>query len=102
MADSSVPSKYGRKNVNKIQNSTNTAQHLFTLSSRVIFFLLSSFSNEALQSVGIMKNASEMENQVFQKVQTQEEYRNMIGKIVVHMHSKCEFLCISDTNLHIF
>lgn len=49
-----------------------------------------------------MKNASEMENQVFQKVQTQEEYRNMIGKIVVHMHSKCEFLCISDTNLHIF
>lgn len=52
------------------------------------------FSNEALQHVGIVKNASEMENQVFQKVQTQEEYRNMIGKIVMHMHSKCAFSCV--------
>lgn len=46
------------------------------------------FSNEALQSVGIMKNANEMENQVFQKVQTQEDYRTMITKLVKHMQSK--------------
>lgn len=40
-----------------------------------------------------------MENQVFQKVQTQEEYRNMIGKIVMHMHSKCKFLGIIESIL---
>lgn len=45
-------------------------------------------SNEALQSVGIMKNANEMENQVFQKVQTHEEYRTMIAKLLKHMQSK--------------
>lgn len=47
-------------------------------------------SNEALQSVGIMKNANEMENQVFQKVNTQEEYRTMIAKVLKHMQSKCD------------
>lgn len=35
-----------------------------------------------------MKNATDMENQVFQKVQTQEEYRAMISKIMNHMQSK--------------
>lgn len=45
-------------------------------------------SNEALQNVGMGRNASEMENQVFQKVQTQEEYRAMVAKIVMHMQSK--------------
>lgn len=52
----------------------------------VVFF--SHISNEALQNVGILRNASEMENQVFQKVQSQEDYRAMIAKIVMHMQSK--------------
>lgn len=45
------------------------------------------FSNEALQSVGIMKNASDMENQIFQKVQTQNDYQTMIGKLVKHLQT---------------
>ncbi|XP_031618871.1 mediator of RNA polymerase II transcription subunit 15 [Contarinia nasturtii] len=44
--------------------------------------------NEALQNVGIMKSASEMENQVFQKASSHDEYRNMVAKIVLHMQSQ--------------
>lgn len=47
------------------------------------------YRNGALQSAGIVtKNASEMENQVFQKSNTHEDYRNLIQKIVMHMQSK--------------
>lgn len=41
-----------------------------------------------MQSVGIMKNPNEMENQIFSKVQTQEEYRAMVAKFVKHLQGK--------------
>lgn len=44
-----------------------------------------------MQNVGMPKNASDMENQIFQKVSSQEEYRTMIGKIVMHMQSKLKY-----------
>lgn len=46
------------------------------------------YSNEAMQNVGMPQSASEMENQVFQKSGSQDEYRNTVAKIVVHMQSK--------------
>lgn len=45
-------------------------------------------SNEVMQSVGIMKNASEMENQIFSKSNTPEDYRQMVGKLIIHLQSK--------------
>lgn len=63
----------------KIQHKS---QHCCVFSSSL------NFSNEALQSVGIMKNANDMENQIFSKVQTQDDYRAMVGKLVKHLQSK--------------
>lgn len=45
-------------------------------------------SNEAIQNVGMMKSASEMENSVFQKVRSQDEYQNMVTKLLMHMQSE--------------
>lgn len=52
--------------------------------------LFFTFSNETLQNVGMAqaRSATEMEAQIFQKAHSQEEYRNMITKIVMHMQSK--------------
>lgn len=33
----------------------------------------------------MMKSASEMENSIFQKVRSQDDYQNMITKLVMHM-----------------
>lgn len=45
-------------------------------------------STEALQNIGAPRNAAEMENQIFQKAQTQEDYRNMVTKLVICMQSE--------------
>lgn len=47
-----------------------------------------SFSNEALQNVGIMKSANEMENSVYQKSRTHDEYQSTIAKLLMHMQSQ--------------
>lgn len=52
------------------------------------FTIILVFSNEAIQNVGMMKSASEMENSVFQKVRSQDEYQNMVTKLLMHMQSK--------------
>lgn len=41
-----------------------------------------------MQSAGFHRNAIEMENQVFQKAQSAEDYRNLVTKFVLHMQSK--------------
>lgn len=37
----------------------------------------------------MMKSASEMENSIFQKVRSQDDYQNMITKLVMHMQGQC-------------
>lgn len=53
-----------------------------------------------MQNIGVPKSASEMESQVFQKSSSQEEYRNTVAKLVVHMQSK--YMDITYTRLKHF
>lgn len=38
----------------------------------------------------VARNATDLENQLFQKAHSQEEYRSMVTKIIMHMQQSCK------------
>lgn len=45
-------------------------------------------SAEAFQIAGVQQNANDMENQMFQKANSYEHYRQIVGKLLQAMHGK--------------
>lgn len=57
----------------------------------VCLFLFHSFSDEAMQNyTGVMqRSGSELENNVFVKARTREDYMNLVNKLILHCKSEC-------------
>lgn len=49
------------------------------------------FSEEVIQRSGVQigRNSSEMENHVFMKAKTREDYMNMVAKLILHVREMC-------------
>lgn len=43
----------------------------------------------------VARNSSEMENHVFMKAKTREEYMNMVAKLILHVREMCKYNAIS-------
>ena len=50
------------------------------------------YSEEVIQRSGmqVARNSSEMENHVFLKAKTREEYMNMVAKLILHVREMCK------------
>lgn len=51
------------------------------------------FREEVIQRSGmqVARNSSEMENHVFMKAKTREEYMNMVAKLILHVREMCMY-----------
>lgn len=51
------------------------------------------YREEVIQRSGmqVARNSSEMENHVFMKAKSREEYMNMVAKLILHVREMCKF-----------